>query len=332
MRAPAFWWREKASVAALGLWPLSVLYSTVVRMRLRRQGRRAAIPVICIGNFVLGGAGKTPMALAVAGLLREMDLSPAFLSRGYGGKEKGPLRVDPLRHSARNVGDEPLLLAEAAPTVVSVDRYAGAILCADLGAEIVVMDDGLQNPSLAKDVTFCVVDGVRGLGNRFCCPSGPLRARLWVQWPLADALVVIGAGEAGDRAAVDAARAGKPCFRAQLVPSAADAARLQGAKVIAFAGIGNPEKFFATLHACGASLVKSYAFDDHKPYSGPELRAILNEGDALGCMVVTTAKDHVRVRAALPDSLAGRIATLPVRLEFSERADIAAFIWQRLHR
>ena len=326
MRAPAFWWRDRPSLTAKGLAPASFLYGAIAAHRLRRIGQKTNVPVICIGNFVLGGAGKTPTALAIADLLRADGHTPAFLSRGYGGRETGPILVDPTRHTALQVGDEPLLLATEAPTVVSIDRVAGARLCAQTGADIVVMDDGLQNPSLIKDLTFGVIDGVQGLGNRFCLPSGPLRAPLTLQWKLADALILIGSGPAGERVHASAMHQGKPCFRAQLTPDERIAERLNGAKVLAFAGIGRPEKFYTTLRDCGATIVKTVSFGDHRPYRAQELLAILDEGAALGCRVITTSKDFARVRAVLSENAASRIETLPVRLTFENRSTVANFI------
>ncbi|MGU3542062.1 tetraacyldisaccharide 4'-kinase, partial [Methylobacterium sp. A52T] len=183
MRPPAFWAAGPDHPAARALAPVGAVYGALAARRMDRPGARAGCPVLCLGNFTLGGAGKTPAALAVAGLVAELGAAPAFLSRGYGGRLAGPVRVDPAHHAAADVGDEPLLLARLVPAIVARDRPAGAALCRSLGADVVVMDDGLQNPSLAKDLSLAVVDGPAGLGNGLPFPAGPLRAPLARQWP-----------------------------------------------------------------------------------------------------------------------------------------------------
>src|SRR4051812_36607681 len=179
-RAPEFWWRRH-SLAGLALAPLGMIYGGIAAHRMQGEGAAASIPVICIGNLVVGGAGKTPTALEIASVCRKLHMRPGFLTRGYRGQERGPLYVSPAIHSAADVGDEALLLAQFAPTVVAADRPAGAKLLASLGADVVVMDDGFQNPSLRKDLTLVVVDGARGVGNGFPFPAGPLRAPLVAQ-------------------------------------------------------------------------------------------------------------------------------------------------------
>jgi tetraacyldisaccharide 4'-kinase len=321
MRAPRFWDAGAGHPAARALAPLGAVYGMCSARRMDRPGARAGCPVLCLGNFTLGGAGKTPAALALAEVLRELGRSPAFLSRGYGGRAAGPVRVDPERHTARDVGDEPLLLARVAPTVVARDRVAGAALCRAIGADAVVMDDGLQNPGLAKDLTLAVVDAGSGLGNGLVFPAGPLRAPLDRQWRHVGGLVLVGAGAPGEAVAEAAARRGLPVHRARLVPRGMD---LAGRRCLAFAGIGRPDKFFATLAAMGAVLAGTRAFPDHHPYRPADLLAMAAEAERLGADLVTTEKDAVR----LPEDLAGRVRTVPVRLAFEDadavRAQVAA--------
>ena len=235
-----------------------------------------------------------------------MGEHPVFLTRGHGGSAAGPLLVDPARHSAREVGDEPLLLARHAPTVVARARRAGAELAKRHGG-VVVMDDGLQNPSLVKDLAFAVVDARVGVGNGLCLPAGPLRAPLAAQWPLADALVLIGEGTAGDGVAREADRLELPVIRAEMVPDRA-AAALKGRRVVAFAGIGHPEKFFATLRGIGAAVVAEHGFADHHDFTASELAGLAREAVALDAILVTTEKDMMRIgdgRSAI-----GRVAEL----------------------
>ncbi|AWB24972.1 tetraacyldisaccharide 4'-kinase [Methylobacterium currus] len=320
MQAPGFWWRDEATLTARLLAPLGAIYGGLAARRMARAGAEAPCPVVCIGNFTLGGAGKTPTALAVAGLLRGLGRRPVFLSRGYGGRLTGPVRVDPARHGAAEVGDEPLLLARAAPAIVSRDRVAGARACREAGADVVVMDDGLQNPSLAKTLVIAVVDGAVGLGNRRVFPAGPLRAPAEAQWGQVHAALVIGDGAPGARVLAEAERRGLPALRGRLLPDPAAAGRLRGRPVLAFAGIGRPEKFFATLREIGADLRATRAFPDHHAFTAVEAESLAAEAAAQDLLLVTTEKDRVRLPAALP------VATLPVRLALEEPDAVSALL------
>jgi tetraacyldisaccharide 4'-kinase len=288
-----------------------------------RPGWLAPVPVICVGNFTLGGAGKTPTALAVASLLARSGHRPAFLSRGYGGSLPGPVRVDPDRHGPDEVGDEPLLLARAAPATVSRDRPAGARLAIAEGATCLVMDDGLQNPSLAKTFSLAVVDGEAGAGNWLPFPAGPLRASLAAQWPHVGAVVLIGGGSPGERIAREAGARGIPILRGVLEPDAEAAERLRGRPVLAFAGIGRPEKFFRTLECVGARVVGRRAFPDHHAFTEGEVQGLLREAEAGGLALVTTEKDRVRLPASFPAD------TLPVRLALADEAALAHLLATR---
>ncbi len=313
MRAPRFWAAEPPSIAARALQPLGAVYGALAAWRMGRPGRRAAAPVICVGNFTVGGAGKTPAAIAIAKLLIAQGENVAFLSRGYGGGRSGaPIAVDPERHGASQVGDEPLLLARIAPCFVSPDRAAAADAAIAAGASVLVLDDGLQNPSLAKDFSLAAIDGAYGFGNGLCLPAGPLRAPASAQWPHVAIAVVVDAPDPaakGWRAAV-----GGQAIGARLVPEPAAATRLEGRDVLAFAGIGRPEKFFATLAALGARVAATRGFPDHHLYSKAELDALFAEAAKKGLALVTTEKDLVR----LPPGYAPQIAALPVAMRFDD--------------
>jgi tetraacyldisaccharide 4'-kinase len=318
MRAPDFWWQPKPRPVAMVLRPLAALYGAVAGWRMRPTGFRAPVPVICIGNLSVGGAGKTPTALYCAERLQAIGRQPVFLTRGYGGTLRGPVLVDPQTHGPEGCGDEALLLAARAPTILSADRPAGARLAAQHG-DVIVMDDGFQNPSLNKDLTLVVIDSAVGVGNGLCFPAGPLRAPLADQWPKADAVLVIGPGEAGLQVA---RRSGKPVLTGSLLPDEAVAKALGGQRVLAFAGIGRPEKFFSSLENIGANVVVRQSFPDHYPYCRGEIEHLLERARTHGFVPVITAKDAVKVRLIAPD-LMDKITIFPVslRVDAPERLD-----------
>ena len=245
---------------SLLLSPLGALYGLVAGLRMQNAGFDAGIPVLCVGNYHAGGAGKTPLVLALAELLRELDETPVVLSRGYGGRLQGPIKVDPARHVAADVGDEPLMLALRLPVVVARDRVGGVALARSQGASVILMDDGFQNPAIAKDCSLIVIDGERGIGNGGVFPAGPLRAPLRQQLARTDALIVVGDGSAADAVAAAVAAQGRPVLRAQLTPDPATVARLAGRGVLAFAGIGDPARFFRTLRGSGIDVIAERAF------------------------------------------------------------------------
>jgi tetraacyldisaccharide 4'-kinase len=314
MREPAFWWREPGLASRL-LSPMAALYGAVAAHRMRRTGHRAPAKVVCIGNLTVGGAGKTPTAIATAQLLRDAGATPAFLTRGYGGELAGPVVVTPT-HTAAEVGDEPLLLARVAPTVVARDRVAGAAAAVAAGADTIVMDDGFQNPSLDKDLAVVVVDGRRGIGNGGVVPAGPLRAPLAAQLPRADALIVIGEPDRSARAVVEAARHGdQPVLTGRLVPDPAAVAALEGTRVLAFAGIADADKFFATLQEAGIAVAATQRFADHHPFSATEAADLIAKAEQSRLTLVTTEKDLARmVGDPALEALAARAKVLPVTL------------------
>jgi tetraacyldisaccharide 4'-kinase len=287
---------------------------------MQSPGHKAGVPVICLGNLTVGGAGKTPAALAVAHLLLAARERPFFLSRGYGGRLAGPVRVDTSFHHAADVGDEPLLLARLAPTIVARDRVAGAKVARRGGASVIVMDDGFQNPSLAKTISIVLVDAARGIGNGRVIPAGPMRAPLEIQLAHAHAIVAVGA-PTGAATVTDAARrSGIAIFHARLEPDRNSLAALGGRKVLAFAGIGNPDKFFATLTEAGVAIGEQTSFPDHHRYTPAQADALIARAGAAGLVLMTTEKDHARL-AGDPGlaKLAAHAIALPVRLVIAEQ-------------
>ena len=306
MRAPAFW-SEDSFISRL-LSPIGCAYGYAAAARSRRaKPARVNRPVICIGNLVAGGAGKTPIALAVAERLSTRGLKPHFLTRGYGGRIVGPHRVEPDRHRAADVGDEALLLAQRATTWISQDRAAGAQAAERDGADIIVMDDGLQNHGLVKDLSLVVIDGAYGIGNGRVMPAGPLREFWRDGLARADGIVVLGA-VSGKTAAIlpDSV----PVFEASLVPTG-DFGK-DGAAVVAFAGIGRPSKFFDTLSASGAQVIENRSFPDHHVYAKSEIAALKSLAARHGATLVTTEKDFIRLN---PNAAAG-IEAFPVSVQW----------------
>jgi tetraacyldisaccharide 4'-kinase len=338
MRDPAFWWTERSTAAAL-LAPAAACYGAIAARRMARPGCKAAAPVICVGNFTVGGAGKTPTAMALARLLLQWGRRPFFLSRGYGGRVAGPVRIDPAAFpgagesrkgawTAADVGDEPLLLANVAPAIVSRDRPAGVRAAIAGGADAVIMDDGLQNPSVQKDFSVAVVDGRRGVGNGRIFPAGPLRAPLEVQLDYVDAVLVVGAaGPAANHAIAAAQKRGLPVFHGDLHAAPDAVAALVGKPVLAFAGIADPGKFFATLEAHGIAAAVRRPFPDHHPYAADEMAGLVACAERRGLTLVTTEKDIARLRGdPTAASLIARSAVLPVTLTFRDVASVEAML------
>jgi tetraacyldisaccharide 4'-kinase len=318
VRAPRFWLKPRPTLLARLLQPTGWAYGRATAQRMRRPGERAGAPVICVGNFVVGGAGKTPVAMALARMLIGDGRRVAFLSRGYGGAERAePLLVDVGAHTVAMVGDEPLLLAKLAQCWVGADRVRSARSAVEAGANTLILDDGLQNPGLAKDLAFAIVDGETGFGNGLCVPAGPLRAPVSAQAPFVQALIVLGGGEAA-AARIGAFAPGKPLIRASLEPDALAAAPLIGREVVAFAGIARPEKFYATLRRVGAQIVATRDFADHHPYTPREVEALIEEAGQRNALLATTEKDLVR----LNPRQARAVVTLPVTLRFEDPASV----------
>jgi tetraacyldisaccharide 4'-kinase len=303
MKAPDFW--HQGGLPAQLLRPFGAITRLATAWRVSRPGFAPGIKVICVGNAGVGGAGKTLVALDL--LARRPG---AFaLTRGYGGALAGPLLVDPARHHAAQVGDEALLLAAAAPTVVARDRAAGARLALAEGASCIVMDDGLQNPSLRKDVSLLVIDGGYGFGNGLLLPAGPLREPVAKAAARCQAAVLIGADETNALASLPP---GLPVLRAALVADCATP--LARRRIIAFAGIGRPEKFFRSVLALGGEIISRHAFPDHHRYDARDAAALLSEARAHAALLVTTAKDYVK----LPPPLRRACAVVRAELRWAD--------------
>lgn len=332
MRTPDFWY-AKPGLASTCLSPFAGLYDLAGRA-VRRLRRPAEVPafVVCVGNAVAGGAGKTPTALALAALIRERGLSVperpdpsvAFLTRGYGGRGPRPLRVAPDRHTADEVGDEALLLARSAPVwVCGSDRAAGARAAIAEGARILVMDDGFQNRSLARDLDILVIDGATGFGNGHVMPAGPLRESAGAALARADAVVLIGEDSLGIRSGL---RRDLPVYGATVAPSEETRRSLHGQRVLALAGIARPEKFFATLSAMGCEVVEARGFADHHPFTPDEIMRACEDAAARDAIPVTTEKDHVR----LPSEARPMITPVPVSLIFDDPDGLAGLLTARM--
>ena len=329
MREPAFWYRPR-SLPSYALWPLGALYGAIAARRMLRQGTDAGIPVICVGNYHVGGAGKTPTVLALTRLLRELGETPVVLSRGYGGRLQRPVMVDRARHTAADVGDEPLMMARDVAVAVARDRLDGVALAKSQGATVIVMDDGFQNPRLLKDASLIVIDSERGLGNGEVFPAGPLRAPLQAQLARTDALVLIGDGRAANEVAAELAKRNKPELRARLKPDAASLAQLQGKRVFAFAGIGDPERFFRTLRAGGVDVARTRSFADHHMFSREEIAALAADARREQLTLVTTEKDLARLRGR--EGVPGDIVPFAVTLEFDDPAKLRQLISDQLYK
>jgi tetraacyldisaccharide 4'-kinase len=331
MHEPAFWYRPSSWMSLL-LTPLGVIYGLVAGHRLQRQGFDAGIPVLCVGNYHVGGAGKTPTVLALTMVLRDLGETPVVLSRGYGGRLHGPVLVDPGRHAADDVGDEPLMLAPTVAVVVARDRVAGVALARSQGASVILMDDGFQNPAIAKDASLIVIDGARGLGNARVFPAGPLRAPLLPQLDRTDALIVVGDGSAAEAVSASIAAQGKPVLSAHIRANDASVATLAGKRVLAFAGIGDPARFFRTLRGCGIDIVLERAFADHHRFSQGEIETLIAEAKREALTAVTTEKDLARLRMAgegLPN-WARDIVPFAVTLEFDDVTRLRKFVSERI--
>jgi tetraacyldisaccharide 4'-kinase len=314
MKTPAFWNKPNSPLSLL-LSPIGRLYMATTARRLRRtHPYRASIPVICVGNLTAGGTGKTPIVRDLATRLALKGRQPHILSRGYGGREHGPLKIDPSVHSAADIGDEPLLIAQDAPCWISADRAAGAKCIAAEGADVIIMDDGYQNPSLHQDLRLIVVDGETGFGNGRGIPAGPLRENIRAGIARADALIVMGEDRNDQiRSLAD---------KTLILNAHIETSSLAGARFVAFAGIGRPGKFCITLENAGAVVVGFHEFGDHHAYSETELEKLAADAKRLNADLVTTEKDWIRLSA----SWRTRVRAIPAHVRWCDEAALNALL------
>jgi len=311
---PPFWWKKPGLTSGL-LTPAAMGYAFFSRRNMERHAPpKIDLPVLCIGNFTLGGGGKTPVAIAFARAARKMGYKPGIVSRGFGGSVRGVHMVDVSRDRAREVGDEPLLLVRHARVIVACDRYAAARMLQKAGCDVILMDDGFQSRRLYPDYTLLVVDGMRGFGNGKIFPAGPLRAPLPTQLAYTDGVLVIGHGEGRDCAIRCAARAAKPVYHAVLAPSANG--KVEGGRFLAFAGIGNPQKFFVSVKELGGVVEQQRVFADHHFFSEPDIRNIADSAKAHQLAVATTAKDYVRLKTDSLDKSLKKLVIFDVDVAF----------------
>lgn len=319
--APPFWY-EDPGLMSLALRPLSAIYGAAARYRMdNAKTSLINAPVLCIGNLTVGGTGKTPTAIALAKLAMQAKLKPGFVSRGYGGIHVKPHQVDVATDMPSAVGDEPLLLARVAPTIVGQNRAAAGQKLVDAGCDFIIMDDGFQSRSLHYDYALIALDAHRGIGNGQVIPGGPLRAPLIDQMRHATAILRIGEGDAGDAVIRAAARAAKPLMQAKLIPESPQT--LSGKQVLAFTGIGNPQKFYETLASIDCWVGASRSFGDHHAFTESEAQQLLDKASAENLELVTTEKDAVRL-THLEGPLAQlrkKALVLPVSLSFEFNSD-----------
>jgi tetraacyldisaccharide 4'-kinase len=329
LKTPAFWYKNSqvSQIAGLLLWPLSLIYRAGNLLRWKGiTPFHAGIPVICVGNLTVGGSGKTPVVIAIMNLVNENGLAanPCFLSRGYGGTVTGPIFAHSIKHTHRDVGDEPLLLARHAPVIVSRNRKAGAIFAQENGHDLVIMDDGLQNPSLAKSLSFVAIDGYSGFGNGRILPAGPLREPLKTGFDKADAFIIIGHDARDVTACLPA---GKPAFHARLTPGSLPDEK---ESFVAFCGLGQPEKFRRTLREKKLTITGWQPFPDHYPFTPEDLGRLDREALRKEARLLTTEKDAARIP---PDyQFQSPLDVLPVSIAWQNESALLSFLKSKVER
>ena len=313
MKTPKHW--QTKNILALTLFLPSCLYALATWMRIKlNKPKKVNVPVICIGNLTAGGSGKTPVSVSIANILKKIDKNPYFISRGYGGSISD-VKVDLNMHSPKEVGDEPLLLAKEAPVVVNHKRYEGAQKAINDGADIIIMDDGFQNPSLYKDISFLVIDGNVGLGNMFPIPAGPMREFLSQGKKRAQAIILLGE----DKTNIAKKFEGMPIFYGDVVTKDI---KKENKNVVAFAGIGRPQKFYNSLEQNGFNIVKSFDFPDHYFYKDNDLKKIINEAEKLDADIYTTSKDFVKI----PIAFRNKIKVLEIEIKWRNYNELESFL------
>lgn len=318
MKTPDFW-KSKNLLADI-LTPLGLIYGLATALRLRfKKSRKVPYPVICIGNLTAGGTGKTPVSVSIAALLQQAGKRPFFVTRGYGGKSRN-IFADAKKYNVRETGDEPLLLARQAPTVINPDRATGAELAIKNGADTIIMDDGFQNPGLYKDLSFLVFDGTTGIGNGKCIPAGPLRETFATGIKRAQAIIILGE----DKHNLSARITDLPVFRGHIK---ALPPKIAPQNVIAFAGIGRPQKFYDSLQELGFSIIKTFDFGDHHFYTEDELQNLLHEAHYFNAELFTTAKDFVKI----PNKLQKHFNVLEITVEWEDPQSLVDFVLKRIN-
>ncbi|WP_455482136.1 tetraacyldisaccharide 4'-kinase [Bartonella sp. B35(2025)] len=308
-----FWWRGKSFLSLL-LTPISWVYGYFSRCRMANQPPVIDLPVLCVGNFTLGGAGKTPVVIAFAQVAKELGLVPGIVSRGYGGKVKGVHLVNEKFDNARDVGDESLLLARHALVAISPNRYAAAQRLKEEGCNLILMDDGFQSRRLYTDYALLVVDAMRGFGNGAVFPAGPLRTSLKTQFFLMDSVLLIGHSEVHDNIAFLVARTGKPLYRAYLKPLVSD--KVAGKLFLAFAGIGNPDKFFKSIKELSGHIVQAYSYPDHYFFTDTDLKNLSEKAKNQNLWLATTAKDYTRIQTSSVQKNLRNLVVFDVKVDF----------------
>ncbi|WP_332065385.1 tetraacyldisaccharide 4'-kinase [Bartonella sp. CB189] len=316
IRAPNFWWKNK-SFLRFSLMPVSWIYGYFLRCYMAKQPPIIDLPVLCIGNFTLGGAGKTPVVIAFAQVAKELGLVPGIVSRGYGGTIKGVHIVDKKCDNARDVGDEPLLLAQHALVAISPDRYTAAQRLKAEGCNIILMDDGFQSRRLYIDYALLVVDAMRNFGNSSVFPAGPLRAPLKVQFSLMDSVLLIGDSDTNDTVDRLISGTGKPLYHAHLKSLVSDEVREK--LFLAFAGIGNPDKFFKSIRELSGHVVQTYSYPDHYFFTDMDLKNLAKKAKDQNLWLATTAKDYIRIQTNNVQQYLKKLIVFDVEVDFVQK-------------
>lgn len=318
MKTPKHW--QTKNILSLTLFLPSCLYAFATWLRIKlTTPKKVKAPVICVGNLTAGGSGKTPVSISIAKILKKVGKNPYFVSRGYGGNLSDVI-VDVNLHSPIEVGDEPLLLSKEAPVVVNHKRFEGAQKAIDEGADIIIMDDGFQNPTLHKDISFLVIDGNTGMGNMFPIPAGPMREFFSQGKKRAQAVIILGE----DKTDIAAKFSDLPIFYGEVV---ANKPKVENKNIVAFAGIGRPQKFYDSLKNCGFNVVETFDFPDHYPYKNDDIKKIVETADNLGCDIFTTSKDFVKI----PHFYKNKIKVLEIAIKWKDENKLAEFINKEKH-
>lgn len=328
MQAPKFWYHTRRHIWAYTLWPFGSLYAWATAQRVKKMTNAdPAVPTICVGNLNVGGTGKTPTTIALAQYFSERGVKAYIVSRGYGAKITDTFAVDPIKHTADQTGDEPLIMAAFTKTWVSPDRATGIQAAVQAGAQVVLVDDGFQDPSFARTLSLVVVDAQQGFGNGLCLPAGPLREPVAAGLARADAMIVIGNDPIQFDLQGEISGFAKPVLRAALHPVETGMDWTQG-RYLAFAGIGQPEKFYKTLTMLGATIVETVNLDDHQRLTPALIKRLAHQAHSLGADLITTEKDAVR----LPKEYQGTIPFLPVRLQMYDAAQLSTLLAPIIHQ